>query len=240
LKIFLAVNKKHAKQIVDVLISLTPKPYILVASYDDEVEVLAKLQGCEFIKIKDIEKLYTIEKLEEFDIAIAGLDDDVLNIAVARVAKSMGIPMVVAFMHNSMNRDEMLKEGVTYIINIENFISSNLKFVLLPDTWIIIELIPVIKLIIAIYRVVKRSVLGVNVKVFDEIIENEKIKVFAIDGVGNFVNENKPLERDNIIIAIGTEDKILKAVAEFEKIFRKYEQLYTLKYTDIQRFGGYG
>lgn len=240
MKIFLAISKKYAKQVIDVLLSLTPKPYVLIASYDDEVEVLAKLQGYEFIKIKDVEKLYTIEKLEEFDVAVAGLDDDVLNMAVARVAKSMGIPMVIAFMHNSLNRDELLKEGVTSIINIENFVSSNLKFVLLPDTWIVVELIPVIKFVVAIYRVVKRSVLGVNMRIFNEVIESEKIKIFAIDRAGNFVNGDKPLERDSVLLAIGMHDKVLKGITEIEKIFRRYEQLYTLKYTEIQRFGGYG
>ncbi|MEM3980997.1 MAG: NAD-binding protein [Ignisphaera sp.] len=240
MKIFLAISRKYAKQVIDVLLSLTPKPYVLIASSDDEVEALAKLQGYEFIKIKDIEKLYTIERLEEFDIAVAGLDDDVLNIAVARVAKSMGIPMVVAFMHNSLNRDEMLKEGVTSIINIENFISSNLKFVLLPDTWIVVELIPMVKLVVAIYRVVKRSVLGVNIRIFDEVLEGEKIKIFAVDRVGNFIDDDKPLERDYLLLAIGTQDKVLKGIADIEKIFRRYEQLYTLKYTEIQRFGGYG
>ncbi|MEM1645653.1 MAG: NAD-binding protein [Ignisphaera sp.] len=240
MKIFLAISRKYAKQVIDVLLSLTPKPYVLIASSDDEVEALAKLQGYEFIKIKDIEKLYTIKRLEEFDIAVAGLDDDVLNIAVARVAKSMGIPMVVAFMHNSLNRDEMLKEGVTSIINIENFISSNLKFVLLPDTWIVVELIPMVKLVVAIYRVVKRSVLGVNIRIFDEVLEGEKIKIFAVDRVGNFIDDDKPLERDYLLLAIGTQDKVLKGIADIEKIFRRYEQLYTLKYTEIQRFGGYG
>lgn len=239
MKIFATVNKRYAKQVLDLLLSLTPKPYILLASCDDEVEVLAKTQGVEFIKIKDFGKLYTVEKLEEFDVALAALDDDILNIAIARVAKSMGIPIVIAFIHNSLNRNEMVREGVTNIIDVENFIYNSLKFILVPDTWIIFRIIPAINIVVALYKVVKRSVLGISLGVFDEAVREDEVKFFAIDKIGNFIDKRKPFEIEDIIFIIGVENKVMKAIANLEKIFRKYEQFYTMKYAN-HRLTGYG
>lgn len=239
MKIFTTVNKRYAKQVLDLLLSLTPKPYILLASFDDEVEVLAKTQGVEFIKIKDLGRLYTIEKLEEFDVALAALDDDVLNIAIARVAKSMGIPIVIAFIHNSLNRNEMVREGVTNIIDVENFIYNSLKFILVPDTWIVFRIIPTINIVVALYKVVKRSILSVSLGVFDEAVREDEVKFFAIDKTGNFIDKEKPLEIEDTIFVIGVESKVMKAITNLEKIFRKYEQFYTMKYTN-HRLIGYG
>jgi Trk K+ transport system NAD-binding subunit len=239
MKVFVVVNKKYAKQVLDALQLLSPRPSITLASQDDEVEVMAKILGVEFVKFKDVEKLYTFEKLEEFDVAIAALDDDVYNIAIARVAKSMGIPIVIAFVHNSLNKEEMVREGVRNVIDIENIVSSYLKQFLVQDSWIVMKIIPVINFVIALYRVVKRGVLGVNLKMFIDAVDRD-VKVFAIDKTGSFIDEYKPLENGDTIVVIGLEDKVLKTLTEFEKIFRKYEHYYTMKYTDIHRLTGFG
>lgn len=239
MRVFLAVSKIYAKKVFEVLSAISPKPYVLVVSRDEEVELLSKAQGYEYVKIGDVEKLYTLEKLEEFDIAIAALDDDMLNIAVARVAKSMGIPVVVLFIHDTMNKDVALREGAKMFVNIDNFVSSNLRLLLLPDTWVVMELMPMIKLVVAIHRVAKRSVLGLKIDVLKEAVGFEDIQVFAIDKMGSFIKE-KPLDIDDTVFVIGVEDRVLKAVAELEKTFRRYEQLYTLRYTETHRFGGYG
>jgi Trk K+ transport system NAD-binding subunit len=239
MKVFVVVNKKYVKQVLDVLQLLSPRPSITLASQDDEVEVMAKILGVEFVKFKDVEKLYTFEKLEEFDVAIAALDDDVYNIAIARVAKSMGIPIVIAFVHNSLNKEEMVREGVRNVIDIENIVSSYLKQFLVQDSWIVMKIIPAINFVIALYRVVKRGVLGVNLKMFIDAVDRD-VKVFAIDKTGSFIDEYKPLENGDTIVVIGLEDKVLKTLTEFEKIFRKYEHYYTMKYTDIHRLTGFG
>ena len=239
MKVFVVVNKKYAKQVLDVLQLLSPRPSITLASQDDEVEVMAKILGVEFVKFEDVEKLYTFEKLEEFDVAIAALDDDVYNIAIARVAKSMGIPIVIAFVHNSLNKEEMVREGVRNVIDIENIVSSYLKQFLVQDSWIVMKIIPAINFVIALYRVVKRGVLGVNLKMFIDAVDRD-VKVFAIDKTGSFIDEYKPLENGDTIVVIGLEDKVLKTLTEFEKIFRKYEHYYTMKYTDIHRLTGFG
>jgi len=239
MKVFVAASKKYAKNVLDVLHSLSPKPFIVLASLDDEVGVLAKMLGIEFVKVEDVEKLYVLEKLEEFDVAIAAFDDDVYNIAVARVAKSMGIPIVIAFMHSVLNREEMIREGVSNIVDIENIISSYLKQFLLHDSWVVIKVIPAMNFVVALYKVVKRGLLGVNLRVFIENVGGG-IKIFAIDKTGNFISEDKPLENGDMIIVIGLEDKVMKIVSEFERIFRKYEQYYAMKYTDIHRLTGYG
>lgn len=239
MKVFLVAGKRYAKRVIEVLSTIVPKPYVLMASYDEEVELLSRAQGYEFVRIKDIEKLYTLEKLEEFDIAIAALEDDILNIAIARIAKSMGIPMVILFVHDIMNKDVALREGVQMFINIDNFVSSNLRLLLLPDTWVIIELIPMIRFVAAVHRIIKRGVLGIKPSALKEAISFEGIQILAVDKIGNFIDE-KPLENGDMVLVIGVEDRVLRAVTELEKTFRRYEQLHTLRYTEIHRFGGYG
>lgn len=240
MKVFLAVSKRYARHVIETLSLVALRPRILVASYDDEVEILAKAQGHEFVKLKDVEKLYTIEKLEEFDIAIAALDDDVQNVAVARVAKSMGIPVIVAIIHNELNRDAALGEGVQGVISIERFVSGNLKLLLMPDTWIVMELSIAPSLAVAIQRIVKRSVLGIGVKDLLEVAKLSKVRVIAVDKVGNIVDEDRPLENGDSLVVIGSEPNVLKAVAELEKVFRRYEQLYVIRYPEPHRLGGYG
>lgn len=240
MKIFLAVSKRYARTVIDVISSITPRPYVFVVSYDDEVEVLSKTQGYEYAKINDIEKLYTFEKLEEFDVAIAALDDDALNTAIVRVAKSMGIPVTILIIHNNRNKDIALREGAQSIIDLENFISGNLKLLLLPDTWILMEIIPMAKVVAAIHRVVKRSILGVGLKILRESVESSDVQIFGVDAIGNFIGEEKPLENGDILIVIGVEDRVLNAITRLEKTFRRYEQLHVARYPEIHRPGGYG
>jgi len=237
MKIFIAVSRRYARSLIEVISSLKPKPYVVVMSYDDDVEILARSMGFEFMKIKDIEKIYTYEKLEEFDVAIAALDDDVMNVACIRIAKSMGIPIAMSLMHNEMNKDSLMREGVQNIINLNNFIVENIKFALMSDVWITIEIVPMYRIVAALHKLVKRSVLGLDLKVLKEAIDIRDVGVFAIDSMGRFIGEDRVLESGDIIVVIGAEDKVLKTVTNIEKIFRRYEQIYSIRYSDIQRIG---
>lgn len=239
MKILLATSKKYAKSIISVITALVPRPHILVISYDDEVEVLAKTQGLEFVKIKDIEKLYKMEKLEEYDIAIIALDDDMLNIAVTRVAKSMGIPVTIMILYNDMNRDIALKEGAQSIINIGNFISSSLKLLLASDTWVILEVEPILRISIAFHRIVKRSVLGITLEIIRGSIELSETQVMAISRTGEIIGNKEPLENGDMVIIVGVWDKVLKTITKIENMFKRYEQLYSHKYPEAYRVGGY-
>lgn len=240
MKIFVAVSRRYARSIVEALSALKPKPYVLIASYDDDVEILSRSLGFEFVKIKDIEKLYTYEKLEDFDVAIAALDDDILNIACIRVAKSMGIPVTVSFLHNELNRDPLTREGVQSLLNLSSFIVGNIKFVLTSDTWIMVDLVSLARLVMALHKVVKRGVLGLDLKMLKGAIDFKDVNIFAIDSVGRFVDEDKALESGDTVVIVGAQDKVMKAIDSIEKVFKKYEQVYSIKYSDIHRFSGYG
>lgn len=225
---------------IETLSLLKPRPYVLIASYDDEVEILAKSTGFDYVKIKDIEKLYTYEKLEEFDIAITAFDDDVMNIASIKIAKSMGIPITLSILHNEMNKNIFLKEGVQGILNLDNFVTSNIKLALMTDIWVITEFTPFFHLVTAFHRIVKRSVLGLDLRTLKESVDLHETVVFVVDSMGRIVDENKPLENGNILIVLGAKEKVLKTINDIEKVFRKYEQLYSIRFADTQRSSGYG
>lgn len=240
MKVFVAVSKLYAKQVLDALSSITPRPRLFIASPDPEVEVLSRVQGYEFLQLKDVEKLYTVEGLKDFDVAIAALDSDAQNIAVSRLAKTMGIPIVIAFLHSSLNRDELLREGATAVVDLEGFVSSNIRLALSSDSWSLIRVAPTLSLSIAIHRVVRRGILGVSISSFREALEELDVRILAFDKTGRPIGDDKPLENGDSIVLIGPEDDVLKAVKNVEGVFRRYEQVYAMRYTSVHRYGGFG
>ena len=243
MKILLAVSKRYARLLMDAVGDIRPKPKITILSPDEEVAILAKNLGVEYRSDLSIEKLYTSEELEEFDIAIIAMDDDQDNAALARVAKSMNIPIIVSILNDTANRDLLLKEGVTHIIDVNDFAVNSIKTILLSDTWTIIRISGIVSLVTALQRIVKRGVLGVTLMEIEEAAGKGNAKLILLDSGGKVVEDSsRAIETGDVIVLTGIENDVRKAVDEVEKVFRRHEEIFARRYAETLRTTtrGYG
>ncbi|MEL9940025.1 MAG: hypothetical protein QW632_00900 [Ignisphaera sp.] len=244
MKVFIAVSKKHARPVLDVVHTLKPRPRVLVVSYDEEVEALSKHYGYEFRYLRDnLEQLSSIQELQEYDMAILAQDEDSKNVAILKAIKQFAIPVIIVLLHNTNNRDFLANEGATYIINVDEFLYNNLYTLIYPDTWI--ELSPIAalpKFRIAMYRVLRRALFNIPVSEIMKVTgEHEPgVAVFCFSRFGNRISNDSALETGSYIVLAGFEEDVEKALKEIEKLFRKYEEVYARRYSDIIRLREYG
>lgn len=243
MKILLAVNKRYARLLMDAVGDIRPRPKITILSPDEEVAVLAKNLGVEYRSDLSIEKLYTSEELEEYDLAIIAMDDDQDNAALVRVAKSMNIPIIVSVLNDTANRDLLLREGVTYIIDINDFAVNSIKSVVLSDTWVAIKVPGTVSLVVALQRIVRRGILGVTLVEVEEAISGSNAKLILLDSSGRVIaDSSRAIETGNIIVLTGIENDVRNAMNRIEKVFRRHEEIFARRYAETLRTAtrGYG
>jgi Trk K+ transport system NAD-binding subunit len=243
MKILLAVSKRYARLIIDAIIDVKPKPKITILSPDEEVAILAKTLGIEYRSDLSIEKLYTSEELEEYDMAIVAMDDDQDNIVLVRTAKSMNIPIIISLLNDSSNRDLLLREGVHYIIDINEFAVNNIKSLFLTDTWIYMRFPCVANLMIAFHRVARRGILGVILKELEDIVNEINVKFMLLDRGGRVaIDSLRTIETGDVVVVLGLEKDVKNAMDKIEKIFRKHEEIFARRYAESLRTTtrGYG
>ncbi|MEM1594200.1 MAG: NAD-binding protein [Ignisphaera sp.] len=244
MKVFIAVSKKYVRPILNVVYMLKPRPKVLVISYDEEVEALSKYYGYEFKYLNDnLEQLSTIQELQEYDMAILAQDEDSKNVSILKAIKQFAIPIIIALLHNTNNRDLLINEGATYIINVDEFLYSNLYTLMYPDTWIEVSPIAALpKFRIATYRVLRRALFNIPVSEVLKIAKEYEpgIAVFCFSRFGNKMPDNSVLETGSYIVLAGFEENVEKTLKDIEKLFRKYEEVYARRYSDIIRLRKYG
>ncbi|MEM0006565.1 MAG: NAD-binding protein [Ignisphaera sp.] len=243
MKILLAVSKRYARLLIDAIVDARPKPKVTILSPDEEVAILAKTLGMEYRSDLTIERLYASEELEEYDLALIAMDDDQDNIALARAAKSMNIPVVVSILNDSGNRDLLIREGVNYIVDINEFAANIVKTVVLLDTWVTIRLSTIANIAVAFHRIVKRGVLGVTLMELEEAVGKEDAKFMLLErGNKVIMDSSKMIETGDVIVVTGTEEGVRKVIDKIERIFRKHEEIYARRYAETLRTTtrGYG
>ncbi len=241
MKILLATSKRYARLLLDAIGDVRPKPKIIILSLDEEVAILAKNLGIEYRSDLTIERLYTSEELEEYDLAIIAMDDDQDNIVLARVAKSMNIPIIISILNNTANRDLLIREGVHYIVDVNEFTVNTIKTIFISDTWVAIKLSGIVNLVVALHRIVRRGILGITLAEIEEVIREENVKFMLLEKGGRVVTDaSKTIETGDIIVVTGIEDDVRKAMDSIERIFRKHEEIFARRYAETFRIATRG
>lgn len=243
MKILLAVSKRYARLLIDAISSVRPKPKVTILSLDEEVAILAKNLNIEYRSDLAIEKLYASEELEEYDLALIAMDDDQDNIAIARTAKSMNIPIIISVLNDTANRDLLFREGVNFIVDVNEFAANSIKAIILSDTWVAIKLSTTVNLMVALHRTLRRGVLGVTLMEVEEAIKEDNAKLMLIERSGKTATDtSKAIETGETIVLIGNEEDVRKAMDKIESIFRRHEEIFAGRYAESLRTAvrGYG
>lgn len=243
MKILLAVSRRYARLLIDAVSSIKPKPKLTILSPDEEVAILAKNLGVEHRSSLAVEKLYTSEELEEYDLALIAMDDDHDNIAIARTTKSMNIPIIISVLNDTANRDLLHREGVNFIVDVNEFAVGSIKSIVLSDTWTTIRLSTIANLVVAFHRTLRRGVLGVTVMELEEVIRGVDVKLIVLERSGRVATDtSKTIETGETLVLIGTEEGVEKAMNRIEGVFRRHEEIFARRYAENFRAvaRGYG
>ena len=237
MKILLAVNKNMFRSIIDALSAVKPAPKIIVASDDEDVEVLSLQLGYEYKRLRDIE---VAENLTDVDIAILALDNDYANISLLKQIKSAGIPIVITVLHNKENRAALIGEGANYIIDIDSYLQTSIKSLLQPDTWITVTPItPLQKFVVAVYRVLRRGLLGISINDLESAVKDIRIYLEHLNRFGTRA-EDPTISPGDFIIVAGLENDVKKAINAIETLFRKIEEMHASRISQQIRLREYG
>ncbi|MEM1644229.1 MAG: hypothetical protein QXV30_03970 [Desulfurococcaceae archaeon] len=236
MKILIAVSKSTVTRILSCIQMLVPKPHVAVVSLDDEAALVSKAMGVEFIGGPLPERIYAIDEFKEYDVGIAALDDDSINISIVKALRSIGIPLVISLLNNSANRDLLVKEGADYIIDVDSYISQNIAASLIMDKWIYIKPLSIADLALAITRLVKRSVLGVKLGELKSALRSRNVHLMVVNRLGKAISDElAELNVGDIILLIGIESEVYEASMDVEKLFKRREEALARSFAESLR-----
>ncbi len=236
MKILAAVSRSTATRVLSSIQMLTPKPHVAVASIDEEAALISKAMGVEFIGGPLPERIYAIDEFKEYDVGIAALDDDSMNISIVKALRSIGMPLVISLLNNSANRDLLVKEGADYIIDVDSYVSQNIAASLIVDKWIYVRPLSTVNLAFAVIRLVKRSILGVKLGELKSALRSKSVHLMAVDKLGKTINDDSAeLSAGDIMLLIGIESEIREASMDVEKLFRRREEALARSFAESLR-----
>jgi len=236
MRIAIITGKRFIRTAIEIISSLRFKPYIHIFSMDEEIRAIAEKISAKFTKIGSIDDIYVHEELENFDMAIIAMDEDYDGINVARALKTMGIPTIMLILNESINRDIPEREGIKYIVGIDNYVLGNIASFIALDTWIFMNVLNYLNLGIAIHRVARRGTIGVFLKELREVARERNIGLIVLNKIGKIVeDENYEIEQGDTIIVIGVGDELYRGVNDIERVFRKHEEILARRYSETFR-----
>ncbi len=236
MKIAIITGKRFARTSIEIVSLLRLKPYIHIFSKDEEINTIAEKISAKFTKISTIDDIYIHEELENFDMAIIAMDEDYDGIYVARALKTMGIQTVILILNESINKDIPEREGIKYVIGIDDYVIGNISSLIALDTWIFMKAISYLNLGIGIHRVARRGTIGVFLKELKEASKERNIRLILLNKVGRIVeDDDHEIEQGDTIIVIGIGDELYRGVNDIEKIFRKHEEILARRYAETFR-----
>lgn len=236
MKILVAVSRSTATRVISCIQMLVPKPHVAVVSLDAEAALVSKAMGVEFIEGPIPERIYAIEEFKEYDVGIAALDDDSINISIVKALRSIGIPLVISLLNNSANRDLLAKEGVDYIIDADSYISQNIAASLSMDKWIYIKPLSIADLALAVIRLVRRSILGVKLGELKSTLRSRGVHLMVINRLGKAISdESVELSAGDIILLVGIESEVYEASMDVEKLFKRREEALARSFAESLR-----
>lgn len=236
MRIAIITGKRFIRTTIEMISSLRFKPYIHIFSIDEDIRAIAEKISAKFTKIGSIDDIYVHEELEDFDMAIIAMDEDYDGINAARALKTMGIPTIMLILNESINKDIPEREGIKYIVGIDNYILGNIASFIALDTWIFMNVLNYLNLGIGIHRVARRGTIGVFLRELKEVSKERNIGLIVLNKIGKIVeDENYEIEQGDTIIVIGIGDELYRGVNDIERIFRKHEEILARRYTETFR-----
>lgn len=233
MKILLAVSKRYARLLLDAVWGISPRPEVTILSPDEEVAVLAKNLGVGYRPDMSLEKIYASEELKGYDLAVLAMDDDKDNIVLARAARSMGIPIVVSVLNDTANKDILIREGVTHIVDVNDFAVNSIASFVLSDTWITVRVPSTTGIVVALQRIVRRGILGVTQGEIEKFISEGNVKLIILNSGGKVISDSsRAIETGDTIVLAGTENDVRKVASNIEKVFRRYEEVFARRYAE--------
>jgi len=229
LRLALVVSAKYARLVSELAeaskSSRTPLA-LHVYSFDESVEPAAREAGASFKLVKSVEELYTIRELERCDAGVVALDEDSLTLSVARVLKSLGIPVVIPVLNTELNRDFAVSFGVKHAVLLDQYILANVLYLTQLDKWVFVNVVDYAGIGVAFYRVWKRGVLGFKLRDVESAVEGKPVKLLAITRHGAAVSDPEyVLEQGDTLVLVGLYRELPSYALLIEKLFAKYEQL---------------
>ncbi|MCS7127988.1 MAG: hypothetical protein N3E36_01785 [Sulfolobales archaeon] len=236
MKILAAVSRSTVARVLNCIQVLVPKPHVAVVSLDEEAALASKAMGVEFIGGPLPEKIYAIDEFKEYDVGIAALDNDSINISVVKALRSIGIPLVISLLNNSANRDLLVKEGADYVIDIDSYVSQNIAASLSMDKWVYVKPLSIVNLTLAVVRLARRSILGVKLGELKSALRSKSIHLMAIDRLGKVISDDSvELNAGDIILLTGIESEVYEASMDVEKLFRRHEETLARSFAESLR-----
>lgn len=234
MRVAVVMSDRFGRTVVELARRIKTPTAFHIFSPDSGVESVAKEVNAVFKKIGSVEELYVYGELRICDVGIVALNEDSESIVAARILKAVGVPLVFIVINASVNRDLAIKEGLRYVIGLDEYIVGNLLPAMSLDSWVLVRTVEFIDFGVAMYRLWKKGTLGVKIGDLNALLKDRSVKLLVFNKVGRVVvEEDYVLEQGDILILVGKHSELPKYVDLINKALLKYEEIAAGRYSGM-------